>query len=127
MARAPERDHWTIQELADRTETPAPFLAKTFQALAKGGVLISTKGRGGGFSFARPVDEIHVIDVVMLIDGPSLLTDCALGFPECGDENPCPFHPHWAKIRAAIMEMLSKESLRHLADQEARSPLDVLG
>ncbi len=52
MARHKENQFWTVQELAEQTKTPAPFLAKTFQTLVKNGVLTSTKGRRGGFSFA---------------------------------------------------------------------------
>lgn len=122
MARHPGQTSWTVQELADRTRTPAPFLAKTFQALTRGKLLKSTRGRGGGFMFARPVSEIRLIDVVQLIDGPSLLTDCALGLPACGDENPCPFHFHWAGIRAAIIQALTEETLQHLARQTSKGP-----
>jgi len=54
MARHPEKQFWKIQELAEQAETPAPFLAKTFQSLVKAGILNSSKGRQGGFSFNIP-------------------------------------------------------------------------
>lgn len=117
MARHPERKFWTIQDLAKNTNTPAPFLAKTFQSLVKSGILSSTKGRKGGFSFTRSVNQIFLIDIVNIIDGPSLTQDCALGFPECGDDNPCPFHIHWGKIREIIFRALSTQSLGQFAEQ----------
>ncbi|MBV6504510.1 MAG: putative HTH-type transcriptional regulator [Syntrophorhabdaceae bacterium] len=111
MARHPEQDSWTIQELAQRTDTPAPFLAKTFQTLAKGGILVSTKGRRGGFAFARAPHRIVLLEIVDLIDGPSLSKNCALGLPTCSDDSPCPFHEHWKGIRASIMSALRTETL----------------
>lgn len=115
MARHPEQTYWTVQELSTRTDTPAPFLAKTFQTLVKSGILTSTKGRHGGFSFARPIDEIVLLEIVRIIDGPSLEHDCVLGFSECGDADPCPFHEHWKSIRQSIVHALSAESLDQFA------------
>jgi Rrf2 family iron-sulfur cluster assembly transcriptional regulator len=115
MARHPSQKQWTIQELAARTDTPAPFLAKTFQALVRGKLLNSSKGRGGGFSFARPPGEISIMQVVMILDGPTLVEACALGLPTCNDTNPCPFHSHWAGLRASIVDALSTQTLADFA------------
>lgn len=111
MAHHPEQDSWTIQELAQRTDTPAPFLAKTFQTLAKGEILVSTKGRRGGFAFARAPQRIVLLEIVDLIDGPGLSKNCALGLPTCSDDSPCPFHEHWKGIRASIVNALRTETL----------------
>ncbi|NIR49850.1 Rrf2 family transcriptional regulator [candidate division KSB1 bacterium] len=115
MARHNEKESWTIQELADQTDTPAPFLAKSFQILVRNGILKSVKGRGGGFSFAQPVDKIHLIKIVETIDGFSLAEECVLGLPECGGENPCPFHDQWAEIRESIIRALSTQTLAQFA------------
>jgi Rrf2 family protein len=111
MARHPEQEFWTVQELAQRTGTPAPFLAKTFQSLVKGDILISTKGRHGGFAFARAPQRISLIEIVDLIDGPDVSKNCALGLATCNDDTPCPFHGHWKSIRASISNTLRHETL----------------
>lgn len=119
MARHPEQESWTVQELAARTDTPAPFLAKTFQALVKGEVLNSTKGRKGGFAFARKPGKVFLMDIVEVIDGSALASDCVLGMPTCGDSNPCPFHQHWKDIRAKILSALRDETLVSSATAKA--------
>ena len=111
MARHREQESWTVQELASRTDTPAPFLAKTFQSLVKGKILISTQGRHGGFGFARLPGKISFMEVVNIIDGPALTENCALGLPECNDKNPCPFHAQWKGIRADIINALKNQTL----------------
>lgn len=120
MARHPEQEYWTILDLASRTETPAPFLAKTFQQLVRAKLLRSAKGRGGGFAFARPPQEISVIGVVETLDGDALAQECALGLPECSEANPCPFHRHWKGIRESILEALTAESLADFANENKR-------
>lgn len=115
MARHPDQDLWRIHELAERADVPGPFLAKTFQSLVKAEILASTKGRRGGFSFARLPDRISLLEVVEIIDGPSLQKDCVLGFPTCSDVSPCPFHSYWGEIRGSILDALRNETLAHLA------------
>ncbi|MFQ5639390.1 MAG: RrF2 family transcriptional regulator [bacterium] len=116
MARHPEKKLWRIQDIAQATNTPAPFLSKTFQILVKGRILSSTKGRGGGFSFAVPTKNISMMDIVNIIDGSSLSKKCALGLPECsGESNPCPFHEHWGPIRDSIIDALRRKTLDEFA------------
>ena len=114
MASQPDQKFWAIQELAKQTDVPAPFLAKTFQILVKAKVLNSTKGRGGGFSFAQSADNIFLIKIVTVIDGPALMKDCAMGFPTCGETNPCPFHSQWGGIREKITKALNNKSIKQL-------------
>jgi len=117
MARHHEKKFWRIQDLAERTNTPAPFLAKTFQTLVREQILSSAKGRGGGFSFAVPTNNISLMDIVKIIDGSSLSQKCALGFPECGDDTPCPIHEQWGPIRDMIIETLSRKTLDKFAQK----------
>lgn len=115
MAQHPEQESWTVPELSARTDTPAPFLAKTFQSLVKGGILYSIKGRRGGFTFARPPGKISLMEIVEIIDGDALTKNCALGLPACSDVNPCPFHFHWKGVRNTITKALRHGTLLRMA------------
>jgi Rrf2 family transcriptional regulator, cysteine metabolism repressor len=59
-----------IAELARRGEIPVQFLEQLFATLRRAGLLRSQRGVKGGYSFARPSDEITVLEVVELLDGP---------------------------------------------------------
>ncbi len=122
MARDKKSTSWTVQEVAKRADVPAPFLAKTFQSLVKGGVLNSMKGRQGGFSFASSAEELYLISIVEILDGSRLTHDCAIGLPECHDDSPCPFHVHWRKLRIPLVEALQKETVAQLAREKTKTP-----
>jgi DNA-binding IscR family transcriptional regulator len=47
-------------------------MAKIFQKLVRGGILVSAKGRGGGFALARPGHQIMLMQVVEAMEGPQL-------------------------------------------------------
>jgi Rrf2 family cysteine metabolism transcriptional repressor len=59
-----------IAELARRREIPCQFLEQLFATLRRAGVLRSQRGVKGGYSLARPAEEITVLELVELLDGP---------------------------------------------------------
>jgi Rrf2 family protein len=59
-----------IAELARRGDIPVQFLEQLFATLRRTGVLRSQRGVKGGYSLARPADEVTVLEVVELLDGP---------------------------------------------------------
>ncbi len=122
MARHPEQTSWTIPEVAEQSINAGPFFSQDLSITGEGGILNSTKGRQRGFSFARSVDKIFLIEIVQIIDGPTLTHDCALGLPNCNDDNPCPFHVQWKRVRVPLIEALSQESLAHLTTYGRRGP-----
>jgi DNA-binding IscR family transcriptional regulator len=65
---------------------------------------------------ARPANEIRSRDILEAIDGPGLFTECVLGLPGCRDDDPCPFHEHWAPERARLAELFESTSLAELSE-----------
>ncbi|HEX3830860.1 MAG TPA: Rrf2 family transcriptional regulator, partial [Solirubrobacteraceae bacterium] len=59
-----------IAELARRREIPVQFLEQLFATLRRAGVLRSQRGVKGGYTLARPADEVTVLELVELLDGP---------------------------------------------------------
>jgi Rrf2 family cysteine metabolism transcriptional repressor len=59
-----------IGELARRREIPVQFLEQLFAVLRRSGVLRSQRGVKGGYSFARAPEDITVLELVELLDGP---------------------------------------------------------
>ena len=115
MARHPEKKSWPIKELARQAKVPAPFLAKTFQILVSEGILHSKRGRQGGFFINKPLNDIHLWDVIKSIDGDIISRDCVLAFPGCDEDTPCPFHEQWADVCSSISMKLKNHTLAQLA------------
>ncbi|MFO7845796.1 MAG: Rrf2 family transcriptional regulator [Balneolaceae bacterium] len=113
-----DREEFTpIKQLSDKLEISFHFLTKILQQLTADGMLESFKGPNGGVRLMKPGGKIALIDVVLAIDGPEILTECALGLPGCGLKNPCPLHEQWAETRDSIRDMLQGTSLRDLAEK----------
>ena len=58
-----------IKELAERRNIPEQFLEQLFSTLRRAGLLTSHRGVKGGYTLARPAEEIDVLEVVQALDG----------------------------------------------------------
>ena len=58
-----------IGQVAERRGIPVQFLEQLFSTLRRAGILVSHRGAKGGYTLARPADEIDVLEVVQALDG----------------------------------------------------------
>ena len=109
-------DPVSAAEVAREEGIPPYYLAKVLQDLAKGGILESVRGRGGGFRLSRPAEEIAVVEVLRVVeDVDSVLTDCILGLDECSDVTPCSMHDVWGGYRETFWNQLCTTMIADLA------------
>jgi Rrf2 family protein len=75
----------TAGELAERADAPRKFLEAILLELSRRGVVVSRRGKLGGYSLARPAAEISFAEVIRVIDGPLALAPCVsrLSFRKC--------------------------------------------
>ena len=69
LGREGEGASLTISELSHREGISAPNVAKLMRVLRRGGYVRSTRGKEGGYTLARPPEEINVLEVVQSLDG----------------------------------------------------------
>ncbi len=115
MARVPERQY-NANAIATESHIPLPMASKILKALARGGVLASTRGAKGGYRLARPADGISVADVITALEGPIALTACIEDGPGyCDIEALCPARTNWQRINDAIRGALDGISVAEMA------------
>ena len=61
-----------IEELAKAEAVPANYLVQILSELRNGGLILSRRGKQGGYALARPAAEISLFDIVSLIEGDVL-------------------------------------------------------
>src|SRR5215475_9726786 len=62
-----------IMELAEEEVIPKRFLEQILLSLKRSGLVLSKKGKGGGYYLAQPPDQITLANVIRLVEGPWLL------------------------------------------------------
>ncbi len=58
-----------IGQIAERRGMPVQFLEQLFSTLRRAGILDSRRGAKGGYTLARPPEQITVLEVVQALDG----------------------------------------------------------
>ncbi len=120
LAQLPRGDAILGRDLAKATGVPSQYLAKIMLALRNAGLVLATRGTGGGYMLLRPADAIHLIDVVSLFEGPSTWPHCLLrGDKKCTSANPCAAHSHWGKVRDGYLEFLEHTTLNDISKDTA--------
>lgn len=107
--------HVSIKEIAKKIDAPFAFTAKIIQKLSKQGIVISVRGQDGGYIIKKSnLVKIKLIHLVRAIDGDFVYTDCMLVLKNCSEENPCPVHDQFKKIRLKLKQQLETTSLKSL-------------
>jgi Rrf2 family protein len=117
-----------IADLAERERIPHKFLETILLELKNAGILKSKKGKGGGYSLARPPEQITMGQVIRIIDGPLAPIPCVserafVRCEECVDEATCGTRQVMKKVRDAIAAILDSTTLADVQTQIARARL----
>ena len=104
------------REVAEQLGVPSAYLAKIMQALCKGRLLSSFRGRLGGFSLRESSEKVDLMRILLITEGADFTKDCVLGLKVCSDETACPMHQKWLPIKTEILDMLNNQNLAGLAE-----------
>ena len=64
-----------VKDIAERQSIPPRFLEQIFQDLKRVGIVASKRGPQGGYSLARPAEEVSLGDAVRALEGTIMLVD----------------------------------------------------
>lgn len=106
-----------VRDVAKELGLPSSFLSKILQTLSRYGFLNSVKGPKGGFSLSEKGAGSSIAELVAVVDGPMNFDMCLAGFSPCSEENACPFHEEWKRIREEIRELVNSKSIFELAKE----------
>jgi len=118
MAALPDREPRAVPDLARGTGVPQPTVSKVLKRLAREGVVESQRGAQGGYRLARAPADITIAEVIVALEGPIGVTECASeeGAGACDYEGRCDVQGNWRRISAAIHDALERI---HLSDMVA--------
>jgi Rrf2 family protein len=109
-----------IVEISERKGIPLKFLENILLELKKAGILESKKGKGGGYYFAIPPENIPIAKIIRTIDGPISLFPCVsiYFYQKCDDcdEISCKINKVFAEARDAILKVLEGKTAKDIEE-----------
>jgi FeS assembly SUF system regulator len=123
MLRITKQTDYGIMLLARMAELPAgrvlstadaarwsglsrPMVSKILKSLARGHIIASHRGVGGGYTLRCSPDETTVAGVIRALEGPISMVECGAQPGQCGQEPVCPTRINWARINREIERAL---------------------
>jgi Rrf2 family protein len=111
-----------IADLARDEQIPKKFLELILLTLKNNGILLSKKGKGGGYYLAREPKAIVMGKVIRILEGPLAPVPCVsetayAKCEECFDENTCGVRLMMKKVRDAIASIYDGTTLADILEE----------
>lgn len=105
----------SIKDIAGRENISERYLENIFHALKKAGILNSSKGKGGGFSLNRKLEDINLLELIEILEGEMMIVECAGEHTDCDVDN-CRTSKLWRLINSKLKDTLSNITLADIDD-----------
>ena len=101
-----------LQEISKKEGISLKYLEQLFRALKKNKIVVSQKGREGGYTLAENPKLIKVGEIIEILDGPIVPMECASG--KCDVKCSCASSVVWTKLQEQIKKTLYAIKLNDL-------------
>ena len=119
-----------IEKIAGRQSLPVRYLEQLLLVLKRAGLLQSKRGVNGGYSLAKPPDQITLGQILRAVDGPVEPIYCLAegSRDECTEAAACVLREVWGEVHRAVTDIVDRTTLRDLCERSrataARSEAD---
>jgi len=115
LASLPRGARPSHAELAAAVDCPRQFLSKVLQRLTRAGLIVSHRGKAGGFELLDSRRQASLLEVVEAVEGPLHLNRCLESAHSCERQRWCPAHSVWVEGQAALVKILRAATITELA------------
>jgi len=113
LARSYGQGPLYLKDIARAEEISEKYLSLIIIPLRGVGLVSSTRGSHGGYTLARPPEEITLKDIVDVMEG-NCLVDCVKDPGACSRVATCASRDIWAMLGGKISEALESVTLQQL-------------
>jgi Rrf2 family iron-sulfur cluster assembly transcriptional regulator len=106
-----------LSGISERQKISLSYLEQLFGRLRRCSLVDSVRGPGGGYTLARPVEQITVADIIRAVDETIDATQCG-GKENCHDEDRCMTHELWSTLNTKMYDYLSSVALSELVNRQ---------
>ena len=105
-----------IGEVAAQERIPRKFLEQILLELKRHGIVMSKRGKLGGYALLMPADQITFGQVLRILDGPLAPLPCLsrIAYRRCADcrtEEDCEIRHVFAKVTISAREVLDRTTI----------------
>lgn len=129
LAQADPGEPLLISQIAVRQSIPKKFLEQILLDLKRSGMVVSRRGKQGGYLLLKPADAITFGEVLRLVDGPIAPLPCLsqTAYRRCDDcdgEHLCEIRHVFARVADATRQVLFTTTIADAIDSRERPEPD---
>ncbi len=104
----------SLADIAERSHESQKYLESTVAQLSQRGLIISSRGKNGGYRLSRAPEEYSVAEIITAAEGSLAPVSCLSGDKPCENADKCLSLPLWRELDDVIMNFLNSRSLADL-------------
>jgi Rrf2 family protein len=123
LAQHENQGNISLKAISERQSVSMKYLESIVSLLREGGLVISTRGKEGGYQLSRPAKDIKVNEIIRVTEGSLALMacpDCGTGGNSCDRADMCLTLPMWQELEGLIDGYLSRVSIHDLLTGNVR-------
>jgi len=131
LAEATDDTPLRIADIAEAKAIPRKFLEQILLELKRQGLIVSRRGKMGGYQLLRSADDITFGEVLRVVDGPLAPLPCLSKTAyhrceDCQDEASCHIRRVFANVAEATRDVLDRTSIADaIASGQTEAMLDA--
>lgn len=103
-----------LTDIADRVRESQKYLESTVSVLTQNGLILSARGKSGGYKLSREPKEYDVAEIITAAEGSLAPVSCLDGVNTCENACNCLTLPLWKELDDVIMSFLRSKTLADL-------------
>jgi FeS assembly SUF system regulator len=113
--------------IARETRLALPTVSKILKKLSHAGLIISSRGTGGGYRLAHTAEKIRVVQILVAMEGPVAMTECCATTSACQLDPLCAVKDNWKAINHYILTALGSLTLQDMLQPLTAQSLKLKG
>ena len=108
------------KELCEELDIPYKYLSAIITNLSKAGILHSSKGRNGGITFTKELNEITLKNIIDITES-SDIHQCIMGFGNCKEHEKCLLHDSWKEPKESVINDFLLQTLEDIKNSSSQA------
>ena len=114
LAQRSGEGYVSLTDVAERVKESQKYLESTVSQLSQKGLILSARGKTGGYMLARTADKYTVAEIITAAEGSLAPVSCLDGATPCERADRCLSMPLWKELDEVIMNFLNSKTLSDL-------------
>ena len=108
------KNKYNAKDISEKLSIPYKYLTRMMTQLVEANIIVSTRGREGGYSIEKELSEIKIGDILEAVKESLYQKECLLGNGPCNERKKCVLHDKWTSPKKAISDMFRNTTLEDL-------------